>query len=127
MNIVGSGTKVTLRTTDGEKSTMYIENPVVSLRSIQRFGVSALDGKWKKISDRITLLAQDFVNVIGTADTTPDTSSDAYVEIISPVATSATINIDRSGMSYANDETDISEGVAIASVTYTDDYDNSRI
>lgn len=125
LNIVGSGTKVTIKTTNGDKDYIEIVNRVVSIRSIQRYGVSALDGKWQKISDEITLLAQEFINVQGTVENTA-TESDAWVEISSPVSLSSTVLLNRDGLSYQAGSP-ISSGIAVGNIQYVDDFENSRI
>lgn len=126
INIVGSGTKVSIETSKDFGDFYSLDNPIVSVRNIQRNGVQALSGKWKKISDKITLLAQDFLNVQGTqTENAPDIQQDAWVQITAPISISGTINLSRNGLSYA-DSTSIQNGKAIGTVNYTDNYSNSR-
>jgi len=126
LNIVGSGTKITIKTTDDYGEYFYISNPVVSTRNIQRYGVSALQGKWQKISSEVTILAQEFVNVVGTASQTP-TDDDAWVQITSPISISSTIDLSRDGLSYGDGINSLRSGTAIGTANYIDDYGNTQI
>lgn len=112
LNIVGSGTKVSIITSANDDSlgdVYYFENKVVSLSKISRFGVSALQGYWKKISQtlpgcQVVVLAQEFVNVQGsvTGDEA-NKSTDSYVEISSNAGMPSGVSmvLDRDGLKYS--------------------------
>ena len=76
-----------------------INNEIVSIRNIQRFGVSALQKYWKEIPAQITILAQDFVNVIGTADDYSE-ESDAKVTLNFDSVPTTDVVLTRNGLEY---------------------------
>ena len=138
LNIVGSGTKISveipLTDSASQKDTYRIKNEVISSRNISLYGVQALDKKWAKSNYKITILAQDFVNVIGTA-TDEGQNSDSYVTLKCDGALTTTVTIDRDGIHY--DENQIFSNAAddknyqgvrncSGSISYTDDNSNDR-
>lgn len=105
LNIVGSGTKITITAPQSYVGDTYtLSNQVVSTRNIQRFGVSALQGKWIPASQfiEVNILAQEFINVFGTADDSVDTNSDSFVKITSPSAMENNVILTRDGLFYSN-------------------------
>lgn len=125
LNIVGSGTKVTVEMSSQEAESVgdkfVISNKVVSLRNISRFGVQALKKDWKKLPYQVTVLAQEFINVQGTS--TQDeggTSEDSYVKIESSTGSAPTIVLDRNGITYENTANQSAVHGVSGTVTYQD-------
>ena len=114
LNIVGSGTKITLKlneqSTEQNGEAYFIRNKVVPTRDISRYGVSALENKWVKETNEIVILAQDFLNVVGTVSGTVDTTSDAYVTLTTNAPMSVDVELTRDGLSYS-DEASLSSPV----------------
>ena len=96
---------------------------------ILRQGVSALEDYWYEERNQVTILAQEFVNVIGTRGEVPDDSTDAYVRISAQTAQSVDLMLDRDGLHYpsSSGQNDYSVNSYDMISTYIDDQGNRQV
>ena len=139
LNIVGSGTKISIdipiTNANAQKDTYTISNEIISSRNIQLYGVQALAKKWAKLPFKVTVLAQEFINVIGTATDDGDEEYDSYVTLVhNGSSLSSPAVLDRDGLHWEEDEifSNVNkdyQGIRNCSsqIRYTDDNSNDRI